>query len=59
MALRKPAGALTRIPILLGAGRPLFGALTTDVQLEHIATRTYPFGFVQSTYRVPRPGNGG
>lgn len=43
---------ITRIPVLLGAGRPLFGALDRDIELEHVSTRAYPFGFVQSTYRV-------
>ncbi|HEY9899612.1 MAG TPA: dihydrofolate reductase family protein [Pantanalinema sp.] len=45
---------LTRIPVLLGEGRPLFGPLTGDVALEHVATKAYDFGFVQSTYRVAR-----
>lgn len=43
---------LTTIPVLLGAGRPLFGALAGDVALQLVATKGYPFGFVQSTYRV-------
>jgi DNA-binding winged helix-turn-helix (wHTH) protein/dihydrofolate reductase len=42
---------VTTIPILLGRGRPLFGAMQRDVQLVHVRTRTWPFGFVQSTYR--------
>jgi len=45
---------ITTIPVLIGAGRPLFGPLDADVRLEHIATRAYPFGFVQSRYRVIR-----
>ncbi|MGL4576567.1 MAG: dihydrofolate reductase family protein [Burkholderiaceae bacterium] len=45
---------ITQIPVLLGAGRPLFGLLPADVWLEHVATHAYPFGFVQSTYRVAR-----
>jgi dihydrofolate reductase len=43
---------ITRIPILLGEGRPLFGELTQDISLEHIETRSWPNGFVQSHYRV-------
>lgn len=43
---------LTTIPILLGAGLPLFGSLERDVELEHVATTAYPFGYVQSRYRV-------
>jgi len=45
---------ITRIPVLLGAGRPLFGPLSSDVRLEHVSTRAYDFGFVQSKYRVVR-----
>jgi len=41
---------ITRIPVLLGSGIPLFGPLTRDVRLEHVATRTYPSGMVQSEY---------
>lgn len=43
---------ITLIPVLLGAGRPLFGPLNNDVHLEHLATRSYDFGFVQNRYRV-------
>jgi dihydrofolate reductase len=43
---------LTVIPVLLGTGRPLFGPLAADVRLEHIATRAFDFGFVQSRYRI-------
>ena len=42
---------LSRMPVLLGSGIPLFGALDADVQLEHIETRGYPSGLVQSRYR--------
>ncbi len=44
---------ITRIPVLLGSGIPLFGPLTQDVRLEHVATRTYASGLVQSEYSVP------
>jgi len=43
---------ITRIPVLLGDGIPLFGALSRDVRLEHVATRSYPSGMVQSEYVV-------
>jgi dihydrofolate reductase len=43
---------VTRIPVLLGAGIPLFGPLPGDVRLEHVATRSYSNGLVQSEYRV-------
>lgn len=41
---------ITRIPVLLGAGIPLFGALGRDIRWSHEATRSYPSGLVQSTY---------
>jgi dihydrofolate reductase len=43
---------ITRIPILLGSGIPLFGSLPSDVRLRHINTRTYTTGMVQSTYDI-------
>jgi dihydrofolate reductase len=43
---------ITRVPVLIGEGIPLFGALPHDVRLEHIATRHYQSGLVQSEYLV-------
>ena len=43
---------ITRVPVLIGQGIPLFGALARDVRLTHIATRHYPSGLVQSEYLV-------
>jgi dihydrofolate reductase len=43
---------ITRIPVLLGAGIPLFGPLPGDIVLRHIGTRQYPSGLVQSEYEV-------
>jgi len=43
---------ITRIPVLLGDGIPLFGALPGDVALRHVATRQYATGLVQSEYVV-------
>jgi len=43
---------ITRVPVLIGDGIPLFGALPRDVRLVHIATRTYSSGLVQSEYEV-------
>ncbi|CAK9887495.1 MULTISPECIES: dihydrofolate reductase family protein [Pseudomonas] len=43
---------ITRIPVLLGSGIPLFGALEKDVTLQHMRSTTFESGFVQSTYRV-------
>ena len=41
---------ITRIPVLIGAGIPLFGSLPNDVRLEHVRTRSFPSGLVQSEY---------
>lgn len=43
---------ITVIPILIGTGKPLFGALPQDVQLAHVRSHNYEFGFVQHHYRV-------
>lgn len=47
---------VTRVPVLLGDGIPLFGSLPRDMRLRHIATRHYPSGLVQSEYQVARSG---
>lgn len=46
---------ITRAPVLLGSGIPLFGPLTADVQLRHLATRELGAGFTQSSYEVIEP----
>lgn len=43
---------ITRIPLLLGEGRPLFGPPAGELALQLEASRDYPFGFVQQRYRV-------
>jgi dihydrofolate reductase len=43
---------ITRVPVLIGEGVPLFGALAHDIRLRHIATRHFPSGLVQSEYEV-------
>lgn len=43
---------VTRVPVLIGSGIPLFGPLDADVPLRHVATRTFPSGLVQSEYAV-------
>jgi dihydrofolate reductase len=43
---------ITRVPVLIGSGIPLFGSLPHDVRLAHIATRHFPSGLVQSEYQV-------
>jgi len=43
---------ITRVPVLIGEGVPLFGALPRDIRLRHVATRHYATGLVQSEYLV-------
>ncbi len=43
---------ITTVPILLGAGRPLFGGGHRDVALSHKGTKSFPSGLVQSHYEV-------
>jgi riboflavin biosynthesis pyrimidine reductase len=47
---------ITRVPVLIGAGIPLFGPVPRDIRLRHVETRSYPGGLVQSEYEV---GDGG
>jgi len=46
---------LTRTPVLLGGGIPLFGPLDTDVHLIHLATTLNDAGTTSSRYRVAMP----
>ncbi len=43
---------VTRVPVLIGAGIPLFGPLDRDIRLEHLGTRQYESGLVTSEYSV-------
>lgn len=43
---------ITRVPVLIGEGIPLFGTLLRDIKLHHIATQHYPSGLVKSEYLV-------
>jgi dihydrofolate reductase len=43
---------ITRIPVLIGEGIRLFGALNKDVKQQHIETNSFENGFVQSKYEV-------
>ena len=45
---------LSRVPVLIGTGHTPFGAFPADIPLEHVRTRSFPGGMVQSTYRVLR-----
>lgn len=47
---------LTRVPVLIGEGIPLFGPLPGDVRLRHLATRSFPSGLVQTEYAVEPAG---
>jgi dihydrofolate reductase len=43
---------ITRVPVLIGEGVPLFSTLPRDIQLRHVMTRHFPSGLVQSEYQV-------
>lgn len=43
---------ITRVPVLIGSGIPLFGPLSRDIVVRHVATRAFPSGLVQSEYLV-------
>jgi dihydrofolate reductase len=43
---------VTRVPVLVGDGIPLFGSLPHDLRLRHVLTETYPSGLVKSEYEV-------
>lgn len=43
---------ITRVPVLIGEGIPLFGPMPGDIVLNHIATRSYKGGLVQSEYKL-------
>lgn len=43
---------ITTVPVLIGKGRPLFGPLPQDIDLELVSSRSFPSGLVQSSYRL-------
>lgn len=45
---------VTRVPVLIGSGIPLFGPLSRDITLNHVAARELPGGLEQSEYEVRR-----
>lgn len=47
---------LTRVPVLIGEGIPLFGPLEKDIKLEHVSTKAFENGFVQSKYHLIHDG---
>lgn len=49
---------LTRIPVIIGCGLGAFGEITQDIDLQHLETKSFPSGFVQSRYRPLKRGQG-
>lgn len=49
---------ITRVPVLIGEGIPLFGSLPHDVRLRHVNTQHYPSGLVKSEYEVDNSARG-
>ena len=45
---------VTRVPVLIGTGIPLFGPVERDVKLRHVSTRVLGGIMVQSEYEVVR-----
>jgi len=45
---------ITRIPVAIGDGIPLFGPMANDLKLIHTGTKIYDFGFVQTTYQIDK-----
>ncbi|WP_433735823.1 dihydrofolate reductase family protein [Pseudomonas putida] len=43
---------ITTVPVLIGSGRPLFGALAQDIELKLVTSRCFASGLVQSTYQL-------
>jgi len=41
---------ISRVPVLIGRGIPLFGDLDTDRSFRHIRTESYPNGLIRSQY---------
>jgi dihydrofolate reductase len=43
---------ITRVPVLIGEGVPLFGSLPKDIRMEHVQTQHYAGGLVKTEYRI-------
>jgi len=43
---------ITRVPVLIGQGVPLFGALPKDIRLKHVMTQSYKSGLVKTEYEI-------
>lgn len=46
---------ITTIPVLIGGGLPLFGALDRDVKVELLSSQSFNNGFVQNKYKILKP----
>jgi len=44
--------SITRAPVLLGGGRPLFGKTNKQIKLENAQAKAYPNDFIQVQYTV-------
>lgn len=45
---------ITKVPVILGSGVPLFGALDNVLQFDHIETSVFSNGLVKSRYKRNR-----
>ena len=45
---------VTRVPVLIGDGIPLFGSLDRDIRLRHVDTKQFPSGLVSSEYTIEK-----
>ena len=45
---------ITRVPLILGEGIPLFAPVEQDIELIHVKTEAYTSGLVQSHYHIRR-----
>jgi dihydrofolate reductase len=43
---------ITRVPVLIGSGIPLFGPVRGDIHLRPVTTRQYASGLVQTEYAI-------
>ncbi|MEJ1991030.1 MAG: dihydrofolate reductase family protein [Maritimibacter sp.] len=43
---------VTVVPILIGAGKRMFGALDADIDLQLLESKSFPSGLVTSRYKV-------
>jgi dihydrofolate reductase len=43
---------ISQVPVIIGAGRPLFGPTGGDISLTHVRTKAFPSGLVQTHYKV-------